>query len=235
MPSFHLLLVDPLPLRETSRSQRRFWEVHIAERQLHPGKDTVGVLYLQVRCPSTVSDLGPRGCGHVAENCGEVSRVSGRTQSVCAGLCHTRVNLANLVRQGSIVRRLSFKRGQSRIGIELTKITQCARKKFLTTLFKIRADSNLVRVRGSWLEWMVAAKRKWEFKLLSFSGLRTQIRLDYKSYKHASHIKELNHDITDLCVVIWVVIGHFIFCVTCDAFEGFSLPRQERVQVENRE
>lgn len=115
MPSFHLLLVDPLPLRETSRSQRRFWEVHIAERQLHPGKDSVGVLYLQVRCSSTVSDLGPRGCGHAAENCGEVSRVSGCTQSLCAGLCHARVNL---VTQGSIARLLLFKRGQSRMGVQ---------------------------------------------------------------------------------------------------------------------
>ena len=69
--------------------------MHFSERQLHPGKDSVGVLYLQVRCPTAVSDVGPRGCGHAAENCGEVSRVSGCTQSLCAGSYRARINLAN--------------------------------------------------------------------------------------------------------------------------------------------
>ena len=77
---------DLLPIRETRRSKGRFWEVHILKRLLHPGKDTARLLHLQVRCSPAVSYLSARSSGYVAENCGDLSRISGCAQSLCAGL-----------------------------------------------------------------------------------------------------------------------------------------------------
>lgn len=78
-------LLDQFPVGKTNRSQRRFREMHIPEWQLHSSQNSTGLLYLQVCCLAAVSDLGARSGWNVAENGREIPRVSGCSQSVCAG------------------------------------------------------------------------------------------------------------------------------------------------------